>query len=382
MEGDWAADKGRFLMFWLGLVLPICYLAGYTGASIPTQWAVLSVGLLPAVWRAGEVTTAHWLGLGFVVFAVLSVFWTLDISIGLWIAIIWGLAFWWGSTAGDLLPLWRGLAFGLAVNGLVAGAQWAGYRPVEAEGLAGLLFNTTYLGAAAALVAVALICRDQWWHLAMVVPALGISQSRGGFIVAVVALVAKYAHWSVALGLVAAGAVVIAMAGGESDLMRLHFWMVALKNLELLGNGVDSFNVVHVLYHGKVIRAENVHNDYIQLIFLYGIAGIIPLVILGAALWRRHAVDWPVLVGFATMALFYFPFWCPIPAFLGCAVAGSILRGHDPLRWVLGDGRSGVLSRGGDEKRGFGLARGGDIPAFEHLAENGICQPMSRSETP
>lgn len=355
-------------MFWLGLILPICYVAGWTGATIPTQWAVLSVALLPALWRDGAPSSLHWIGLAFVAFAAASLLWTLDISMGLWIAIIWALAFWYGSTAPDLGPLWRGLALGMGINAVVAAFQFLGYRPVPSEGVGGLLFNPTFLGAAAALVAVALIGRREWLWLAGPLPAVALAQSRGAWAVLAISLAARV-HWAAVVVLIVVGVAAVGAIGGQTDLMRLHFWVVALKNLTLFGNGVGSFNVVHVAYHEKIIHAENVHNDYLQLAFEFGIMAMVPVGILAAGLWQRRATDWPVLVGFAALGAFFFPLWCPVPAFIGCVVAGNILRGHDPLRGLLDRWRFGVLFWG--EGVGFRLypIRRGYIPPFERFTE-------------
>ena len=58
-------------MFLLGLLLPICFIPGYTGASIPSQWVLLSLVLPAALWRRGyRLTPLHLLGLGFIAWAV------------------------------------------------------------------------------------------------------------------------------------------------------------------------------------------------------------------------------------------------------------------------------------------------------------------------
>jgi hypothetical protein len=179
------------------------------------------------------------------------------------------------------------------------------------------------------------------------------------------------------VALLIGGMVAVVLAPGQSDLMRVHFWSVALHGLTWLGNGVGSFNVVHVLYRGSVVRAGNVHNDFIQLIFEFGLVGLVPIGILVAGLRRVNATDWAVLVAFAVLGLVYFPLWSAVPAFIGCAVAGHLLRRDDPAGRVLGGGRPGVMAWGADQRRGFNVVGGRDISPIERPAVAGELTSLS-----
>lgn len=330
-------------MFFLGLVLPICYVAGYTGAAIPTQLAALSVLLLPNLWK-GEATPIHWLGLLFLAFASLSMIWTLDYGLGLWVAFIWGLSLWYGTTEPDLTELWQGLAIGMAINSAIAVIQALGYHPVAiSTGTPGLLFNTVLLGATSALVIVALVCNRLWWYIPGVMPALWLSHSRSAWVVLAAALIAKYVHWLVAVGIIVVGGVAFWVELVPSDLMRLQFWRIAIDHMSFFGNGVGAFNAIYLVYKAGLVHAENVHNDYLQLAFEFGIFALIPIGILAAALYRDEDKNWPVLFAFAVLGLFYFPLWSATTAFIGCVVAGNILRGNDPLCGLFDRGRFSVF---------------------------------------
>ncbi len=334
-------------MFWLGLALPIAYIPGYVGVSIPTQWAVLSVALLPSLWRHSDLRAPHWIGLSFLSFAALSMLWAPGFGFELWIACIWGLSFWYGWTSYGFLTLWKGLAVGIWINSAVAILQALGYEPVLMNGpaQAGLLFNSAVLSSVAALVTVAMICHEQWKYLPGLYPALWFAHSRGAWMIVILALVAKYIHWSVAVALLVFVGAMVFLSHTDSDLMRFQIWSIAASNLTWLGNGVGSFNSVYMWYKDAAFHPEYAHNDYLQMVFEFGVAGLVPIGLLAAALYGTGAKDWIVLFSFAVLALFYFPFWTPITAFIGCAVAGHILRYYGHEFSMFDRGRYGVIPR-------------------------------------
>ena len=350
-------------MFFLGLLLPICYIAGYTGISIPTQWAVLLVYLGTVFWWQGG--KLHWAAIGFLGYAALSLLWSPDYGFGVMIAVVWVVSFWYGSTLDDLTELWQGLAIGMTVNSGVAIAQWLGYRPVLSEGIGGLLFSPVLLGACAALVIVALVCNRMWWFIPGLLPALWLSHSRGAWVVLGLSLVARYLGWVIPVVLlVIAGAVALVIQLNPSDFVRLQFWAVAIHGMTIFGNGAGAFNSIYLDHIGYLTHAENVHNDYLQLVYEYGIFSIIPLAWWATGLTHIRSRYWTVLFAFSVLSLFYFPLYSPIPTFIGCIVAGHILRIDVAMRAVRDDWRSYFLARPekwGSVPRAAGLV---DIPDF------------------
>lgn len=187
-----------------------------------------------------------------------------------------------------------------------------------------------------------------------------LAHSRGAWLVLGASLIAKYLHWSISVLLILGGGVFFYATVGSSDLLRLEFWSIAVHHLTWFGHGVGSFNAIYVTTGPNTLtHAENVHNDYLQLAFEFGIEAIGVYWVIAAALSRTGARDWPVMVGFATFGLFYFPLWSAIPAFIGCVVAGHILRGYDPLRNMLGDWRFLVIPWNPAEKP-FAYSAGSD----------------------
>src|SRR5216684_3951905 len=158
-------------MIWLGLALPLAFVPGYTGATIPTGWAMLSIILPWFLWRKTEVGCSHWLGLAFGVYATSSLAWaprTDDAVFELWQLGVVGCAFYLGSVLCDLRRLFIGLALGLSVSSIVAICQYLGLtvvpdHPTElilrGDSLkpSGLFYNSVVLGEAVALALVGLL---------------------------------------------------------------------------------------------------------------------------------------------------------------------------------------------------------------------------------
>lgn len=347
-------------MFWLGLGLPISFVAGYTGATIPTQWPLLSVALGWLFWLRGEWSDLSPVALAFLGYAALSLAWAihpLDSGYGLWIGAIWLLSFWFGSVAASLNSLWRGLAVGLSISSAIAVMQAAGWQAIpSADYPAGLLYNGAVQGAMIALVIVALVCQRDWFFIPSLLPGLWLSHSRGGLLILGVGLAVRYLHWSLVVGAVAMSAALAFLFFEPSDVQRLQVWSSVIAGLAPFGHGIGStidlaFQTHQGLFHGDV------HNDYLQLTFELGIGAIPVYLAFIAALLHQDLPCWPVFVGFAISAFFFFPLHCAPLAFVGCAVAGHLLR--DPDRdGVFGvDRRPDFLSRLSDAQRLYDAIR-------------------------
>jgi hypothetical protein len=334
-------------MFLLGFIAATCFIPGVTGMMVPVQWAVLSILLPLGLWRFGYIGLDHKLGLALLGWATLSLSWApniFDALYGLWIVFMWAGTFWFAGTnpEGDSRPLWCGLAAGLAVNSGVAIAQALGYTPVLSNTTtpAGLLFNPTMLGACCALVIIALISWREWFYIPFLVPGLVLSQSRGAMIVLAFTALAMHVRWYITLAAIGIGFGLMAFFAPPSDLQRLFLWGYTLRNLDLLGHGIGSYNTLLVFNPTEfypraagMIHPEFVHNDYLQLWFELGIGAVLAYTLLVRGLLRTQDPDWPVLCGFAILATFYFPLYGPLLMFIGCSAAGSIasrrIRGGD-----------------------------------------------------
>lgn len=319
--------------FALGLALAICFIPGVTGASIPTQWALLSAVLPLSLWRSGLITPLHWLWVGFIS-------WSIGIAadvanlytafLGLWFVSIWALSFWLGSTLPSLAQLWKGLAIGLSISSLVAMAQALGYHPVEIADctptcIPGLLFNSTMQGATIALVLIALVSHRLWLWIGLLPVGLILANSRGAYLILAATALTRI-HWLAAIAALILGALVFSLFLNPSDSQRLQVWGYAIRGLTSVGWGPFAFNDIYFSWRGQLTHAEFVHNDYLQLWFEFGIGALALYAIFGMALAQTNALDWPVAFAFALLAAFYFPLYTPLTAFIGCVVAGHLSR--------------------------------------------------------
>jgi hypothetical protein len=361
-------------MFWLGLVLPVCYVPGWTGASIPTQWAVLSAVLPLSLWRKGELTRVHWLGIWFVGYSALSLLWAVNFPDAVWgfaVVLIWAGSFWLGSTLESLDGIWRGLAIGLSVSSLVSIVQAAGFHPLpvaDVAGYPGLLYSPLVSGSASAMVIVGLICHRLWRYIPGVLPLLVLSHNRGGALVVGVGLAGRYLGWRAVAAIVVTAAVVMYFHPSPSDIQRMQIWDAAYSNLRWFGLGPGSFTdlwmMVKELGQDVMERPEFAHNDYIQFIFEAGCGSILVFALMAAILARTEAKEWPVFAGFAALGLFFFPFHTPLCAFIGCVVAGHIVGASAYLRDFERECRSDFLS-GDDAPRPVFDPHRGEIVSVE-----------------
>jgi hypothetical protein len=345
-------------MFWFGAIVSLCYVPGFTGALIATQWPVLSILLPLALWRSGPVTVLHWAGLLFVVYATVHLWFTpivTDGVAGLWFVYIMALSFWLGSTLDDLRGLYAGLAVGASVSSAIAVFQYFGISVVPYVSLnpAGLYVNSVVQGTVLALIVVALVSERMWLWVPLLLPGIVLSGSRGAWVVLAIGLAAV--PWIFGSALAVLGAFftwhpVHAVGAetkllGASDTMRLFIWDAAAHNLTWFGWGPGSFFSWLLWYDGNSLYPEYAHNDALQLIFEYGVFAALPIGIFVFAVTRTKEREWPVVVAFAAAGLYSMPLWMPVASFLGLAVTGRVVRGWAVARRELRSRRFDFVPR-------------------------------------
>lgn len=355
-------------MFWLGLLLIVCFVPGYTGASVPTQWALLSAFLPACLWYRSQATTGHRLFLLWIIYALVSLTWILNFYSavwGLWLLFIWALDYHLGTIITDLRGLWKGLAMGLSVSTAVAVAQALDYVPVETADpfrYPGLLFNTALAGVVLGLVIVALVVERLWWYIPPLAIGLVLSGSRGGLVVAALGICAGYSRLLAFTALIG-GSLAFIIHLDPSDAQRLQIWGVTLNALVPFGHGIGSFGDLYYGYAAKMalIRPEYVHNDSLQLVYEFGIFALIPIGTFSLALVVSGR-NFPILFAWCAASLFFFPLYTPITAFIGCVLAGASIRDWDVVRRDRASRRPSFLSRFIDEEPGTDFARGQTLP--------------------
>lgn len=356
-------------MFLLGAAVSLCYVPGWTGYFIATQWAVLSIVLPFFLWRSGPVTVFHWAGLLFIAYAAALLPYTpifTDGVYGFWLICIMGLSFWLGSTLDSLRSLYAGLAVGAAVSSGLAVLQFFGFTAIPYGTLspAGLYVNSVAQGLILSLVVVALVSERMWLWTLPLVPGIALSGSRGAWLALAVGLASTYVRrpW-VLCAVGAAGAVYfVGSTLAPSDEQRLFIWNVARVNLTWLGWGTGSFMSWLLPFHGQSFFPEYAHNDALQLAFEYGAFAVLPVGIFAFALTRAEQRERPVIVAFVTAGCYSMPLWISVASFLGCVVAGRIVRSWAVAGGYGYDGRYHVVPRQHRTDR----ARSGVVPVVAH----------------
>lgn len=354
-------------MFLLGLLLAICYVPGITGASVPTQWVLLSAILPLGLWRSGVLGPTHFAGLAILAWSALSLLWVPNLWDGLygfWILAILALAFWLGSTISDFRGLWKGLALGLSCSSLVAISQWLGYAPVESApgNPSGLFFNSTLLGASCAIVLIALWSEKLWLWMPGILPGLILANSRGAYLVLAFVIASRYVPLLLLSLALMLAAIAFSLVPNDSDSTRLMIWGMALRELTFFGHGIGSFGSFIYIHHNTLVIPDRVHNDYLQLWFELGPASLAIGFIYAVALFQRQSPLWPIFLAFAILGLFYFPLWAPIPAFIGAMVAGRLASDWHHSLFLRAGWRSGRLPRHPHLRSRIGSPRGQALP--------------------
>jgi hypothetical protein len=333
-------------MFWLGAVVSLCYVPGFTGAYIQTQWPLLAVALsfdllrtavLPAfgLMPKHPFTAFHLAGLVFVAYAAVWIpFHVTPYAgvFGLWLVVISALSLWFGTAMTSTRELYAGLAVGGAVSSLLAVFQHFGFTgiPTMSAMPAGLYVNAVQQGAVLALIVVALASERMWVWALPLLPGLVLANSRGAMIVLAVGLLGCFVRRLWIIGAIAlAAAFYLLQPLSASDVQRLFIWNAAWDNLSWSGWGTGVFYVILLAQNNtNVFFPEYAHNDFLQLAFEYGAAAIVPFSIIGYAMWRTDLREWPIVLAFCTAACFSMPLFMPIVAFLSFAAMGRVLRAY------------------------------------------------------
>lgn len=317
-------------MLLLGLIISTISVPGWTGKFVPTDWAVLSLVLIPSLWLQVRMNWYHWLGLTFLAYAALSAAWAPFLVDSGWIGwklLILALAFRWGSALDDLRPLYKGLALGMGVSSIICIFQHFGFHPVDSPGLpAGLFYSSIAMGGISALVITCLASEGLWLWAIPCIPALVLAGSRGAWLLIALMLVINLSRrlWPALLLLAACGFVMMGMHH-PSDIIRLACWQAALSNLHFFGNGLGSFQSIYLQISGQLYHAEFVHNDYLHLLYELGIGAVLIFWLVFALAWdKRNEPGWQPLVAILIFATFSFPIHIPLMAFIGGIVAGHL----------------------------------------------------------
>lgn len=334
-----------------GFLLATCAIPGWNSFAIQTGWVLLSISLPFMLVRRLDLGPAHWLGLAFLLYAVISVSWTYIPEQGIWALWLLSIAaggFVLGSSDLDFTKLYIGLALGIGVSTNIAIFQLFGFHalPQYAGGLSGLFVNSGVFGEVAALVTIVLVASNIFWPTILTIPAIFLSNSRTALaaIAACVTLALLRAYGVkalIAIAILFTAFTAYASKRGTASLEeRFAIWRDTIDGITPLGHGAGSFTLLYPTFAKRtdtmLTRPEMAHNEFLELAFEYGIGSILlGGVIVLALLSTFTGPERYLALGFLVVAFFGFPRQIPIETLLGTIALGRLCAGRYSA-WNLG----------------------------------------------
>lgn len=317
-------------MLWLGLAISVASVPGWTSVTIPAGWAALSAFLPGAtLWRGGTFSPLHLLLTLFCVWAIIGSFGVdgPNALLRLWQYGLFALAFHLGSTLTSLRKIWIGLAIGGSISSAIGVIQWiTPDLPIMTFSLtaqSGLHYNPVMQGLFLSVLVVALASEGLWLWCLPLLPGILLAQSRGAYFVAIAGVVlVKWRQPLLALCFGLATILYATLQHSPHDVERMQIWISSWFQLTLWGRGTGSFTDLWLLVDTVALHPENVHNDYLQLLYEHGVGAAPFLILWAASLSVTSARSWPPSAALAIFACFSFPLYAPISLFAMALCAG------------------------------------------------------------
>ena len=326
-------------MLLLSFLIPIAYIPGVTGAALATGWAAMSIGLPIVTWRGGATLASPLiplLAIAFFTYVVTSLSWVdnPDTALStLWQYALMAGAFYAGTQQDNLRNISIGLALGFGTSSILSIGQAFGldwiiqYVPCRPSGL---MFNPVILGEGCAITILLCLSYRLWWLVGLLSPGLLLSQSRGAFVALAVGLVLTYCRPQRGMfsftPIWAACSFSNAVTHGEANDFRWLVWRVLYHFLDFWGHGAGSVEAVLIHFRGQMYSPGYAHNEFLDLVYQYGIGAIPAALILLIPAANAQRNEWPAYAAFLVCTLFSFPLHSPPLAFLGMVVAGNLAR--------------------------------------------------------
>lgn len=292
--------------------------------------------------------------LGILLYSVASLFWMevrLDGYLELWHLVLLLVAFSVGAVCGNLEKPLTLMAITVAITLPAVALQSLGYSGVpQTAPPAGLFLNKNVLAETAAVLLIAMIYLRNW---ALVIPLLIITvlaREKAAYAGMAVAMITylwprspRLAGAVLAIGMV----LLAAFVGSLSATERFDIWLDTWQGTKWYGNGIGSYFTVFPAsathYDVLTIRPEYAHNEFLHVLFEYGIGSIGFLLLTIYALRGSRELERLIFVSILAVSLFAFPLHMPITAFLAALVAGRLCSsGPDRLhasQWLPGPHR-------------------------------------------
>ncbi len=330
------------------VILSSLYWSTIYGPATSPRWAFLAVSLpilLLLKYEKVNFTILHLLGLSFLVWSTLSLFWTSNVYDGLdelIKLIILAQIFVLGSYLKSLREIFIGLAVGLTCSSILVifGVK------------AGLFVNVNILAETALIVCVGLFVYKLWWLIPGLLPSIILNGSRAAILTGAILFCGWIWSKSKLVSALFIATIllicIISIYYGykiESINERLIIYSDITLGLKLFGNGLGSFFSAYPYLTSEIdtvlSRPRFAHNDLLQIAFETGVIGIGLVAVIIFYMRQNY-----VFASFIAISLFSFPFHLPVTAFIAALVCGFTTREWSSVRLLSYDGRKLLLARG------------------------------------
>lgn len=346
----------------LGIAIMTAFIPGVTGLASVTSWGIVWLVMPVLLLKCKiDITIIHILGIVFLSYAALSLFWSPHGMLELMQLLALASVFVWGSTLKDLKSVTVGLSIGLAVSAILALFQFFGLDFVYHVGSrpTGLFVNSNIFAEISGMLLLLILINKLWWYISVTLPGLAVS-SRAVILALgvslamliwakskILSILILVSSWLLAYFITFPNIVSDTASNVTSAYQRIYMWQDMLAGFTIFGNGIGSFVFKFPEYNKHLdssFLAEHAHNDLLQLIFELGI-GAIPLIIAVALLLKVQNEYKSALVFFIVIGMFGFPLHAPITAFMLALVAAQLAKSSLGFRDIVDNIRSVLFIR-------------------------------------
>lgn len=321
---SWRKKSSELYAPCIAFLVSIAFWPGISGAATSPRWAIAAVSLGYLDWKL----------LPFVAFC----FFAVDFDSAVHWAIVCA-AFCCGlnegqGTRSNIRKVCAATCGGVGISGVIAIFQYFGWQSIsQVASPGGLFLNKNFMGEAACLALIASLQYRLWLPGLICVPALILSTSRASWIATILSLLFLLPwRWGCVL---LSTAVILLFIGWQTGVnlssfssmdQRLWLWNDALHNLHWFGSGAYDFSTIQY-------REPNLHNDFLQLVYEFGVISIIPL---GVLLFSISERSMAFVVAITVIASFGFPLQMPATAWFAAFMLGHFVGcGHDEGRSII-----------------------------------------------
>jgi hypothetical protein len=314
----------KYISYFLGFFLICGYLPMHYAWVNEDQirWAVAWVCTGILLWSPREPLQWSWEGVWLLLWACVSIAWTLVLPDAIFELLQWFLLLGCFVAGSFSKQVFEGAVWGIAVNSILAICQYYGWHPVmEVSSPAGLFGNRDELAETAFLIAIPLFFQKRWKELLLTLPALFLPQSRAVLLAGFVILLTKR-YWITCIAIGVVAILFTAQKGLDVESIRIQLWKETISGLSLFGHGIGSF-YSDVLAFSSIHtwRANHAHSDWLEIGFELGVPGVALASLLA---WRLRGCE--VFLAFCVMAWVSFCLHNPATAVLGFFAAGDFYR--------------------------------------------------------